>query len=132
MRAVREVKRFFEVNMYYIGIVVQVSGGYVALFLLTGFPNMSTAFYCVPIISYIIGAAIKGVADRNGKGNVPPVPEKRYTHTGEYGEVSIEQEDLPDAILFLNDLEEYYTRKGELYDVEQDGVGAGAVYTNDE
>lgn len=67
-----------------------------------------------PIIVFIIIYIIRTYANKIGKGNTVPVPEKRFTEIDEDGEVSIENSRVQELILYMADLEDWLERKNML------------------
>lgn len=68
----------------------------------------------IPIIFCIITYYLRSYANKIGKGNTIPVPEKRFTEVDDDGEVSITNNRIQELILYLADLEDWLERKGLL------------------
>lgn len=68
----------------------------------------------VPLIFLIIIYYMKCIANKLGKGTTVPIPDRRFTHVDEDGEVSIENKRIQELILYLADLEDWLERKGLL------------------
>lgn len=68
----------------------------------------------VPIMFCAIIYYIRSYANKIGKGNTIPVPEKRFTEVDDDGEVSIPNNRIQELILYLADLEDWLERKGLL------------------
>lgn len=68
----------------------------------------------VPIVFCIITYYIRSYANKIGKGNTIPVPEKRFTEVDDDGEVSVRNSRVQELILYLADLEDWFERKGLL------------------
>ncbi|MBR6605785.1 MAG: hypothetical protein IKK92_07965 [Prevotella sp.] len=69
----------------------------------------------VPIAMFISIYLFRYSAERLGVGNrIPPIPNKRFTHVDEDGEVSIENDRLQELILYTADLEDWFERKNVL------------------
>ena len=68
----------------------------------------------IPIIACVVIYFIRSYANKIGKGQTIPVPNKRFTQVDEFGEVSIENRRVHELILYLADLEDWLERKGLL------------------
>lgn len=91
--------------MWYLGIYLYKQRGYFAI--------GSEIF--IPVIVLIINYYIRQFANRVGKGERIPVPEKRFTEAGEEdGEYTIETNRIEELILYMSNLEDWLERKGFL------------------
>lgn len=68
----------------------------------------------IPFVLVTIGALLRGYANKVGKGTDCPVPQDRFTSEDEYGEVFVETSRLQEMILYVDDVENWLTRKGML------------------
>lgn len=69
----------------------------------------------IPLIVFILTYYIRQYANRIGKGERVPVPEKRFTEPGEEdGEYTVEQKRLEEMIIYMSKLEDWLQRKGML------------------
>lgn len=69
----------------------------------------------IPLFVFIITYYIKQFANRIGKGERIPVPERRFTDVGEEdGEYTVETKRMEEMILYMADLEDWLQRKGLL------------------
>lgn len=69
----------------------------------------------VPLIVFIITYYIKQYANRLGKGERIPIPDKRFTELGEEdGEYTVETKRLEEMIIYMSNLEDWLQRKGLL------------------
>lgn len=69
----------------------------------------------IPIVIFIITYYIKQYANRIGRGERIPVPEKRFTEQGEEeDEYTVETRRLEEMILYMSKLEDWLQRKGLL------------------
>lgn len=69
----------------------------------------------VPLYVFIITYYIKQYANRLGKGERIPIPEKRFTEPGEEdGEYTVEVKRMEEMILYMSNLEDWLQRKGLL------------------
>lgn len=69
----------------------------------------------IPLIVFIITYYTRQFANRIGKGERIPVPERRFTMEGEEdGEYTIETSRTEEMILYMADLEDWLQRKGLL------------------
>lgn len=90
--------------MWYIGIQTYIDRGY--------FTIGGELF--IPFIVFLISWFLRSFADKIGKGEAPPIPDKRFTTEDGDGEVSCEYERLQEMLLFVNDYEKWLERKGLL------------------
>lgn len=69
----------------------------------------------IPLLVFIITYYVRQFANRIGKGERIPVPERRFTMQGEEdGEYTIETSRTEELILYVADLEDWLQRKGLL------------------
>lgn len=68
----------------------------------------------VPLVFIVLIYYLRSTANKMGKGNTIPLPDKRFTQVDEDGEVSIENRRIQELILYLADLEDWMERKGML------------------
>lgn len=69
----------------------------------------------IPLIVFIITYYIRQYANRLGKGERIPVPEKRFTEPGEEdGEYTVETKRMEEMIIYMSNLEDWLQRKGLL------------------
>lgn len=69
----------------------------------------------IPLIIFVITYYIRQYANRIGKGERIPVPEKRFTEQGEEdGEYTVETKQVEEMILYMSKLEDWLQRKGLL------------------
>ena len=69
----------------------------------------------IPLIIFIVTYYIRQYANRIGKGERAPVPEKRFTEQGEEdGEYTVETNRIEEMILYMAKLEDWLQRKGLL------------------
>lgn len=66
------------------------------------------------IFIYVLIFYIEQFLNRIGKGSKIPVPIRRFTSEDEFGEISIENERLSELIIYINDVEDWLTKKGLL------------------
>ena len=66
----------------------------------------------IPIVIYILSKIIKRLANKFNAGYDIPLPRKRFTHDVGNGEVTVDNEDLQEMLLFMYDYEEYLKRTG--------------------
>ena len=90
--------------MYYMGQYVGLNRGVVA----TG-GEIFIPFVFVVIIYYL-----KSTANKFGKGITIPIPDKRFTHVDDDGEVTVAHKRIQEMILYIADLEDWLERKGLL------------------
>lgn len=69
----------------------------------------------VPLVVFIVTYFIRQFANRIGKGERIPIPEKRFTELGEEdGEYTVETNRIEEMILYMSNLEDWMQRKGLL------------------
>ena len=69
----------------------------------------------IPLIIFVFTYYIGQYANRIGKGERIPVPEKRFTEPGEEdGEYTVETKRVEEMILYMSNLEDWLQRKGLL------------------
>lgn len=69
----------------------------------------------IPLVVFIITYYIRQYANRLGKGERIPVPEKRFTEPGEEdGEYTVETKRMEEMIIYMSNLEDWLQRKGLL------------------
>lgn len=69
----------------------------------------------IPFIVFIITSYLRQFANRIGRGEKIPIPEKRFTEPGEEdGEYTVETNRLEEMILYMSNLEDWLQRKGLL------------------
>lgn len=67
----------------------------------------------IPVIIFMITYYIRQYANRIGKGEKIPIPERRFTEEGEEpGEYTVETQRIEELILYMTDLEDWLERKG--------------------
>jgi hypothetical protein len=72
--------------------------------------------YLIPIVMYVIAILLRvGFNKENGQGGVtPPLRMKRFTKKTQTG-VTLNPDDLYEAVQYLNEIEEYFDRIGVPY-----------------
>ncbi len=68
----------------------------------------------IPILMNILSFILKSMANKIGKGELPPIPNERFTSEDGDGEVSCRHDRLQEMLLFVNDYEKWLERKGYL------------------
>lgn len=69
----------------------------------------------IPLVVFLLTYYIKQYANRLGKGENIPIPDKRFTEEGEEdGEYTIEMNRVEEMIIYMSKLEDYLERKGLL------------------
>lgn len=91
--------------MWYLGIYLYEQRGFFAV----------GGEIFIPLIIFIFTYYIRQYANRIGKGEKIPVPEKRFTEVGEEeGEYTVEKKRIEEMILYMSELEDWFQRKGLL------------------
>lgn len=91
--------------MWYLGIKLYIDRGKFAI----------GGEIFIPIFIFIFTYYIRQYANRIGKGEKIPIPNKRFTEPGEEdGEYTIETKRLEEMILYMSNLEDWFQRKGLL------------------
>ena len=108
---ISDISYWLKSNLVVFANLIQLSVPYIMYFI----PGERTAKNVWPLIIPIIGILLfrllNAVANKIGKGNVVPVPSKRFTEISEDGEVSVETARLQEMLLYLADVEDYIERK---------------------
>lgn len=69
----------------------------------------------IPLVVFVVSYYIRQYANRLGKGERIPVPEKRFTEQGEEdGEYTVETKRIEEMIIYMSKLEDWLQRKGLL------------------
>lgn len=68
----------------------------------------------IPVAVVAVVYYLREIANRLGTGNVPPVPHNRFTNVDDDGEVTVENRRIQELLLYMADLEDYFSRKGML------------------
>lgn len=111
---------FIASNLRNVSLILRVCLPYYMWYLGADLYNQRGGFYIggeifVPLVVFIITYYIRQYANRLGKGERIPVPEKRFTEKGNMeGEYTIETERIEEMIIYMSNLEDYLHRKGLL------------------
>ena len=110
---------FLTSNMRSFANFLSISCPYLMFFLgqyvCTGGIKLAFSFYLfIPIIVVFVSYFLHSAANKTGKGNACPVPDRRFTSVSEDGEVSIENNRLQELLLYVADLEDWMERKNIL------------------
>lgn len=65
----------------------------------------------LPALCFVVIHYAKEFSNKTGKGNVVPVPGKRFTDVADDGEITVDNARLPEMLLYMADLEDYLERK---------------------
>ena len=66
----------------------------------------------LPVLFMLVSYYCKRMANKLGKGDTFPVPEKRFTSEDDDGNPEIEVDRIQELILYIADVEEWLSRKG--------------------
>lgn len=66
----------------------------------------------IPVVVFLVSYFIGQMANKLGKGDTFPVPQKRFTAEDEDGNPEIEVDRIQELILYIADVEEWLSRKG--------------------
>lgn len=107
---VKSFKKNFKEELGKIAVIIQIM--LPAVFCFAGLQ-----WYAVLILCALLWIMTKYISELSYKlNNITqkgiPVPEKRYTKVGEDGEISLEEVDAEEAILYLCEIEDYLEMKG--------------------
>lgn len=111
-----EVVYFVQMNMRYAAALAEIAlpyGMYVlgqSVALSRGSIEVGGEIF-IPILCTVVIHYIKEFANKSGKGNIIPIPAKRFTEVDDDGEVSVDNKRLQELLLYVADLEDYMTRK---------------------
>lgn len=113
--AFRTLCYFIKVNLRYIANMLEFALPYMMFYVGLSLDEFWVPELFVPIAMFISIYLFRYSAERLGVGNrIPPIPNKRFTHVDEDGEVSIENDRLQELILYTADLEDWFERKNVL------------------
>lgn len=107
---------FIVDNLYNIYVLIEVACPYTMYYLGAmaykekGEFSWKTICLLVPLIFYIVSDLIHRMANKANKGDMVPVPRKRFTEINEDG-YSINQDDLSEIILYLGEVEDYLEKR---------------------
>lgn len=76
-----------------------------------GYFSVGGELFIPPVFFFICGVLNK-VSEESGQGYNFPVAKKRFTSEDDFGEVTITENDIPEVILYLNDVENYIEKRG--------------------
>lgn len=112
-----EVFWFLGGALYPMAVLLEIVLPYAMLFLGVSCYEMRGKFAVggeifIPVFALFVIDFIKRCANKIGRGNDVPIPEKRFTEVDEYGEVSIDSDRLQELILYMGNLEDWIDRKG--------------------
>lgn len=107
---------FIQMNMRYAAITAEIVLPY-CMYMLGQNLAMARGYIAVggeifiPILCTVVIHYVKEFANKIGKGNTIPIPNKRFTSVDEDGEVSVEAKRIQELLLYMADLEDYMERK---------------------
>lgn len=114
---ISEVVYFFAVNMRYFANLISTATPYVMYFIGQNVVLERGRFAVggelfIPILIAVLVYYLRQIANRSGKGNSMPVPEKRFTEVDEAtGEVTILTSRTEEMLLYMADLEDWFERR---------------------
>lgn len=114
---VSEVLYFFAVNMRYFANLISTAIPYVMYFIGQSVSLDRGRFAVggevfIPIFAAVVIYYLRQIANRSGKGNTIPVPEKRFTEVDEStGEVTILTARTEEMLIYMADLEDWFERR---------------------
>lgn len=104
--------RYFSKLMILLGPALFMVAG--AAVVKMGFENdlMVVLLFALAVLWPLFALFLKGYSDRIGKGDIAPIPMKRFTDKEEDGLVTVRQDRVQEMILYLADVEDWLERKG--------------------
>lgn len=114
---ISEVVYFFAVNMRYFASLISTAAPYVMYFIGQNVVLERGRFAVggelfIPILIAVLVYYLRQIANRSGKGNSMPVPEKRFTEVDEStGEVTVLTSRTEEMLLYMADLEDWFERR---------------------
>lgn len=114
---ISEVLYFFAVNMRYFANLISTVTPYAMYFIGQNIALTRGRFAVggeifIPILIAVVVYYLRQIANRSGKGNTIPVPEKRFTEVDEStGEVTILTSRTEEMLLYMADLEDWLERR---------------------
>lgn len=121
--ALRELNYVFDVSSKFISNLILFIMPYLMFYFgikLSGYSFIKICkefwiFLLIPIVLYMIASFIKYYSNIIGKGDICPIPNKRFTEIDEEsGMVSVENSRIQEMLLYVADIEDYLERKGYL------------------
>lgn len=104
--------RYFSRLMILFGPVLFMAVGAAAVRMGLGNDFMVVLLFAIAILWPLFALFLKGYSDRIGKGDIAPIPMKRFTTKEEDGLVTVRQDRVQEMILYLADVEDWLERKG--------------------
>lgn len=110
-RIVNKLLYVVDNSLYPLGKVIGFISPYVIIvyILKYGYNNI---LLLLPIIFSICSILLIELSNQKGKGNLPPIPNSRFTQSDGEGEISVDRDRLQELILFTYDYEEWLRRNG--------------------
>ena len=111
------IKYFIKMNLYNFGVLLEMMNPYIlCIVIYMNYQKRGCLAFggelFIPIVIYILSKIIKRLANKFNAGYDIPIPRKRFTHDVGNGEVTVDNEDLQEMLLFMYDYEEYLKRTG--------------------
>lgn len=114
-----EVRYCVQINMRYAAVLFDIALPYIMyaagqeLAVMRGGVHIGGEIF-LPVLCLALIYYLKEFANKTGKGNTIPIPDRRFTDVDEDGEASVENKRIQEMILYLADLEDWMERKGWL------------------
>lgn len=114
-----EVAYFVQINMRYVAVIIEMVLPY-AMYMLgqdVAITRKSIEVggeVFIPVVVIVFAYYVREFANKSGKGNVVPIPNRRFTEVSSDGEVSVDNSRIQELLLYMADLEDYMERKGWL------------------
>ena len=111
------IKYFIKMNLYNFGVLLEMMNPYIlCIVIYMNYQKRGCLVFggelFIPIVIYTLSKIIKRLANKFNAGYDIPIPRKRFTHDVGNGEVTVDNEDLQEMLLFMYDYEEYLKRTG--------------------
>lgn len=114
-----EVDYCIKINMRYLSILIELALPYCmymlgqVLAIARGGIKVGGELF-IPITVMLVTYYTKELANKSGKGNTIPIPNRRFTEVDDDGEVSVENNRIQELLLYVADLEDWLERKGHM------------------
>lgn len=111
--------RTIDKGLYKVAVLIEMLIPYIAMYLVyQGYKERGNFYiggeFFIPIVMLALVALVKKVANKRGNGNTFPVPYKKFTQDMGDGEITINQDDIQDIILYLDNVERFLYRTGKM------------------
>lgn len=106
-----------KTNLYVFGKLIELSAPYI-MWYITIMNYKQRGHFTVggeiflPVVILFTSSVLKKISNNSRNGYEIPVAKKRFTINEDFGEITINEEDLQEVILYLYDVENYIEKRG--------------------